>query len=121
MKWLVAAIIIFNMNTCAAEDLKFIDSTDDFGYFIDIDTVKLESTSVFSVNMVIIRLNVNQMEVVDLQINHAAKYYIIRGTKTLSYDERTEIKSDTARRPPKSYSEKSLMGDIVEMVLGNRE
>ena len=121
MKWLVAAIIIFNMNTCAAEDLKFIDSTDDFGYFIDIDTVKLESDSVFSVNMVIIRVNVNQMEVVNMQINPAEKYYNIKWTKTLSYDERTEIKSDSTPRGWKSYSEKSLMGDIVEMVLGNRE
>ena len=105
------------MNTCAAEDLKFIDSKDDFGYFIDIDTIKLENQNTFSVNLVIIRLNVNQMEVVDLQINHALRNYIIRSTKTLSYDERTEIKSDTTPRKPKSYAEKSLMGDIVDVVI----
>lgn len=113
----VAAIIFLNLNTCAAEDLKFIDSTDDFGYFIDIDTIKLESPTVFSVNMVIIRLNLNQMEVVDLQINHGAKYYTIRSTRTLSYDERTEIKADYTRRSPKSYSNKSLMGDIVNIAI----
>ena len=113
----VAAIIFLNLNTCAAEDLKFIDSTDDFGYFIDIDTIKLESPTVFSVNMVIIRLNLNQMEIVDLQINHGSKYYTIRSTRTLSYDERTEIKADYTQRTPKSYSDKSLMGDIVNIAI----
>lgn len=121
MKWLVLAMIILKMNVCAAEELRFIDSTDDFGYFIDIDTVKLESDSVFSVNMVIIRVNVNQMEVVNMEINRAEKYYNIKWTKTLSYDERTEIKSDSRARGRKSYSDKSIMGDIVAMVLGNRE
>ncbi len=113
----VAAIFFLNLNICAAEDLKFIDSNDDFGYFIDIDTIKLENQNIFSVDMVIIRLNLNQMEVIDLQINHAAKNYIIRSTRTLSYDERTEIKSDFTARTAKSYSDKSLMGDIVNIVL----
>ena len=113
----LAAIIILNFNICAAEDLKFIDSNDDDGYFIDMDSVKIESNSIFRVNMAIIRLNLNQMEVVDLRINHAAKNYEILSTKTFSYDERTEIKSDSARRGVKSYSDKSLMGDIVNIVI----
>ena len=113
----LAAIIILNFNICAAEDLKFIDSSGDDGYFIDMDSVKIESNSIFRVNMAIIRLNLNQMEVVDLRINHAAKNYEILSTKTFSYDERTEIKSDSARRGIKSYSDKSLMGDIVNIVI----
>ena len=111
------AIIFLNVNNCAAEDLKFIDSSGDDGYFIDMDSVKIENSSVFRVNMAIIRLNLNQMEVVDLRINHKAKNYEILSTKTLSYDERTEIKSDKNRRGVKSYSDKSLMGDIVNIVI----
>ena len=113
----LAAIIILNFNICAAEDLKFIDSSGDDGYFIDMDSVKIESNSIFRVNMAIIRLNLNQMEVVDLRINHAAKNYEILSTKTFSYDDRTEIKSDSRRRGIKSYSDKSLMGDIVNIVI----
>ena len=111
------AVIFWNLNTCAAEDLKFIDSKGDDGYFIDIDTIKIESPKVFSVNLAIIRLNLNQMELIDLQINHGAKNYIIRSTRTLSYDERTEIKSDLTPRIARSYSDKSLMGDIVQIVI----
>ena len=113
----VATIIFLNFNICAAEDLKFIDSNDDDGYFIDMDTVNIENNSIFRVNMAIIRLNVNQMEIVELRINYAAKNYEILSTRTVSYDERTEIKSDTTRRGAKSYSEKSLMGDIVNIVI----
>ena len=111
------AVIFLNFNACAAEDLKFIDSKGDDGYFIDIDTIKIESPKVFSVNLAIIRLNLNQMELIDLQINHGAKNYIIRSTRTLSYDERTEIKSDLTPRIARSYSDKSLMGDIVQIVI----
>lgn len=111
------AVIFLNLNICAAEDLKFIDSSGDDGYFIDMDTVKIENPRVFSVNLAIIRLDSNQMEVIDLQINHSQKTYLIRSTRTLSYDERTEIKSDNTPRTPKSYSDKSFMGDIVQIVL----
>ena len=115
------AIIFLNFSTCAAEDLKFIDSNGDDGYFIDMDTIKFESATVFNVDLIIIRLNLNQMEVIDLQINHGAKNYLIRSTRTLSYDERTLISSDNSRRTPKSYSDKSWMGDIVSIVINGGE
>ncbi len=116
--WLVTAAIIFlNCATCFAEDLKFIDSEGDNGYFIDLDSVRVENASIFSVNMLIIKLNVNQMDVVDLRINHAAKNYVIRSTRTLSYDERTELQADLKPRPARSYSDKSLMGDIVRIII----
>ena len=114
---LVLAIIFLNLNTCAAEYLKFIDSNGDDGYFIDMDTVKFEGSKVFSVDMAIIRINLNQMEIIDLQINYDEKKYVIRSTRTLSYDERTEIKSDYTPRVAKGYSDKSLMGDIVQIVV----
>lgn len=117
----VLAIIFLNFSTCAAEYLKFIDSNGDDGYFIDMDTVKIESPKVFSVNMAIIRINLNQMEVIDLQIDHGAKKYVIRSTRTLSYDERTEIKSDNTPRIARAYSDKSLMGDVVRIVVYGEE
>ena len=119
MKIFVAlmAVMFLNLNTCAAENLKFIDSNGNDGYFIDMDTVKIESATVFSVNLAIIRLDSNQMDLIDLQINHGAKNYVIRSTRTLSYDERTEIRADYTPRSPKSYSDKSYMGDIVQIVI----
>ena len=117
----LVAVIFLNLNTCAAEDLKFIDSNGNDGYFIDMDTIKIESKTVFSVNLAIIRLDSNQMELIDLQINHGEKKYIIRSTRTLTYDERTEIRADNAPRRPMSYSDKSFMGDIVRIVIYGAE
>lgn len=113
----VLAVILLNFSTCAAEYLKFIDSNGDDGYFIDTDTIKIESPTVFSVDMVIIRPNLNQMEIIDLQIDHGEKKYLIRSTRTLSYDERTEMSSDFTPRIARSYSDKSFMGDIVQIVI----
>lgn len=114
---IVTTIIFFNCANCSAENLKFIDSNDDTGYFIDTDSLKIESGSAFTVNLMIIRASINQMEVVDLRIDHSAKTYTIRSVQTLSYDERTVLKSDRQARAPRNYAPNSLMGEIVQIVV----
>lgn len=113
----VMVAVILSAATCSAEDFKFLDAEGDDGYFFDADTLRVESDAVFSVDMVIIRLNENQMDVIDLQINHRDKTYVIRSTRTLSYDERTEIRADRTPRPAHGYSDKSMMGDLVRIAI----
>ena len=114
---LSAAIIFFGLNFCSAEELKFIDARGDTGYYFDSDSVQIKSDDVFSVNLIVIKIDVNQMEITDLEINHAEKLYTIRSVKTLSYSDRTEISADYQSRPPRGYSDKSLMGEIVTIIL----
>ena len=109
-------IIFFNVK-CSAEDLRFIDAKGNTGYYVDASTIRVESASVFYVDFDIIRANINQIEVINLRINHWEKNYQIMSIKTLSYDERTELKTDNAYRYPSSYAEKSVIGDIVRFVL----
>ena len=111
------AIIFLNFTKCFAEDLRFIDANDDTGYYVDASTIRVESDSVFYVNLNIIRASINQLEVVNLKINHWAKTYQAMSIRTLSYDERTELKFDDAYRVPLHYAEKSLMADVVRFVL----
>ena len=111
------AIIFFNFTKCYAEDLRFIDADGDTGYYVDASTIRVESDSVFYVDLDIIRASINQMEVINLRINHWEKTYQIMSIRTLSYDERTELKTDNARRNPATYTEKSLIGDVVRFVL----
>ena len=113
----IAAIIFLSSASCSAEDLKFLDANGDTGYFVDVDSDRMESESVFRVNMIIIRLDVNEMDVIDLRVNHVEKNYIICSTRTFSYDERTELRADNTQRPARAYAEKSLMGDLVQIVL----
>lgn len=111
------AFIFFDLNFCNAEDLKFIDSRGEVGYYIDVDSVKIKNNSVLGVNFIVINADINQMEITDLEINHAQKVYTIKSVKTLSYSERTEISADYKSRPPRSYSDKSLMSEIVITIL----
>ena len=111
------AIIFLGGASCYAENLKFIDSNDDMGYFVDLDSLKIESSDAFTVNFMIIRASINQMEIIDLRINHHEKTYEIRSVNTVSYDERTVLKSDSTPRYPRSYAPKSLMGEIVRIIL----
>lgn len=111
------AIIFLNFTKCSAEDLRFIDAKGDTGYYVDASTIRVESDSVFYVDFDIIRASINQIEVINLRINHWEKNYQIMSIKTLSYDERTELKTDNAHRYPSSYSDKSVIGDIVRFVL----
>ncbi len=113
----IAAIIFFGSNFCSAEDLKFVDSRDETGYYFDRDSVQIKSDSVLSVNLIVIKIDVNEMEITDLEINHARKLYTIKSTRTLSYSDRTEISADYNSRPPRGYSDRSLLSEIVTMIL----
>ncbi len=112
-----ATTIFFNFAECSAENLKFVDAAGDVGYYVDLDTVQVINPEIFDVNIVTIRVELNQMEVTDVRINHAAKTYTIKSTKTFSYDERTELKSDNVTRKEKSYSDKSFMAEAVGIIL----
>lgn len=110
-------VIFFDFNFCYAEDLKFIDARDNLGYYIDSDSVQIKNSDIFSVNFIVINADSNIMELTDLELNHTQKLYTIKSVRTLSYSDRTEISSDYKSRPPRSYSDKSLMAEIVNIIL----
>lgn len=111
------AVIFFGLNSCSAENLRFIDARGDTGYYVDLDSVKKHNNRSFNVDMIVIRADINQMEVTNVEINHAEKTYTIKSTRTLSYSDRIEISADYKMRAPHSYSDKSLMSEIVIMIL----
>lgn len=113
----IATAIFFGSNFCSAEDLKFVDSRGDMGYYFDADSVQVKNSNTLSVNLIVIKIDVNEMEITDLEINHAEKLYTIKSVKTFSYSDRTEISADYNSRRPRPYSDKSLMGEIVTMIL----
>ena len=111
------AMIFLNCRTVFAENLIFIDAMGDTGYYFDMDSVQKESSEVFFVDFIVIRADKNEMAVAHLKINHKKKNYIVQSSKTLSYDERTELKTETGNKVVRSYSEKSVMNEAVNMIL----
>ena len=113
----LAAALFLSSSTCAAENLKFIDALDDTGYYYDADTVWTESSAVFNVRMIVIKANFNRMYTYDVRITHTRRTYEILSSKILSYDTRAELETNSKRRAPQSYSERSEMGQMVQLIL----
>ena len=114
--FVVGAIFFANPN-CHAEDLKFIDAMDSTGYYVDMDTVERESPSVLRLNFILIKADQNKMNIYDVRINHQRKVYSVLSSKVLAYDTRTELESNNRQRYERSYSNKSLMNEIVNFIL----
>ena len=112
-----AAIFILNSSICAAEDLKFIDAMDDTGYYYDADSVNVESSSVLVVKMAVIKANFNRMYTYAVRITHTSRVYEILSSQILSYDTRAVLEVNNSRRPPQRYSNKSEMGQMVQLIL----
>lgn len=112
----LAAVIFLNSANCAAEDLKFIDALGDTGYYYDADSVKIEGSVIF-VRMAVIKANFNRMYTYDVRITYENRTYEILQSKILSYDTRAELEANNKRRPPQTYSHKSEMGQMVQMIL----
>ena len=113
----LAIMILLGGATCSAENLKFIDAMEDTGYYYDADSVQTESSSVFYVNMAVIKASLNRMYVYNVRIDHSEKTYEILSSKILSYDTRAEIESNKNSRPPQHYSNKSEFGQMVRLIL----
>ena len=112
-----AAIIFMSGASCSAENLKFIDAMEDTGYYYDADSVRVEDSDVFRVDMAVIKASLNRMYVYDVRINHVKRIYEILSSKILSYDTRAEIDVNKSRRPIKTYSDKSELGQMIRLIL----
>ena len=114
---ILTTIFILSGATCAAEDLKFIDAMGDTGYYYDADSVKIENAAVLTVRMAVIKANFNRMYTYNVRITHTSRSYEILSSKILSYDTRAELETNDKRRPPQRYSDKSEMGQMVQLIL----
>lgn len=114
---LLMMTLIMTFSTCSAENLQFIDAMDDTGYYYDADSVQSESDYVFTVKMAVIKANLNQMYTYDVRITPSEKIYEILSSQVLSYDTRAVLESNNSRRPPQKYSNRSEMGQMVQMIL----
>ena len=114
---LLATIILLSGATCSAEDLRFIDAMDDTGYYYDADSVESESDDVFTVKMAVIKASLNRMYAYDVRITPDERIYEILSSTVLSYDTRAVLEVNETPRPPQHYSDRSEMGQMVQMIL----
>ncbi len=114
---IMATVIFLSGATCSAENLQFIDAMEDTGYYYDADSVQVDSSAVFYVDMAVIKASLNRMYVYEVRIDHSEKTYEVLSSKILSYDTRAEIESNKSDRVPQHYSDKSEFGQMVRLIL----
>ena len=117
LPYLLAMIIFFSGATCSAENLKFIDAMDDTGYYYDADSIQAEDDEIFTVKMAVIKANLNRMYIYNVRIDPSENTYEILSSQALSYDTRAILESNYNSRPPQRYSDRSEMGQMVQMIL----
>ena len=114
--FLIALMILMTCSTCSAENLKFIDAMDDTGYYYDADSVQSED-GILKVKMAVIKASLNRMYAYDVRITPAKRTYEVLSSQILSYDTRALIETNNKRRLPQRYSDKSEMGQMVQLIL----
>lgn len=115
-KILIGLMMLLTCSTCSAEDLKFIDAMDDTGYYYDADSVQSEG-EVIKVRMAVIKASLNRMYTYDVRITPDRRTYEVLSSQILSYDTRAVLDTNNKPRIPQRYSNKSEMGQMVQLIL----
>ena len=110
-------IMMSTAASAGAEEYKFVDAEDETGYYVDMDTVKVENANTLRMTIAVVKANMNKMYVYDVRINHREMKYQINWSKIMEYDTRKELESNNEQRPYRPYSAKSQMTEVVNYVL----
>ena len=113
---LMMTITLFS-SECLAQDFTFVDAEDSTGYYVDKETIKIESPEFISTTIAVIRADMNKMYVYNLRINHKNQTYQIISSKTFEYDTRNLIEKNDKSRPYRPYASKSEMSELIKYIL----
>ena len=104
-------------SACFAENFQFVDAEDTTGYYVDIDSVEIESPEFVKTKIAVVKANLNKMYVYNVRINHKEKTYQIISSQIFEYDTRTVLESNDKSRPFRPYAAKSEMSELIKFIL----
>ena len=102
---------------CAAQEFTFVDANDLTGYYVDKETIKIESSESITATIAVVRADMNKMYVYNLRINHKNQTYQIMSSKILEYDTRRIIETNDRSRPYRPYAARSEMSELINYIL----
>ena len=117
---IIILTILFSTNTlpvCFAENFQFVDAEDTTGYYVDIDSVNIESPEFVAAKIAVVKSNLNRMYVYNVRINHKEQTYQIVSSQILEYDTRSILESNNRSRPFRPYAAKSEMSELINFIL----
>ena len=110
-------VLISASTTCSAENFKFVDAEDSTGYYVDMETVKIESQEIVAATIAVVKANLNKMYTYNVRINHKDQTYQIVSSKILEYDTRNILESNNRSRSFRPYASKSEMSELINFIL----
>lgn len=110
------AMLIMNPTTLA-QNYQFVDAEGTTGYYVDMDTVKIENKEMIAATIAVVKARLNKMYVYDVKINHKDFKYQILSSKIMEYDTKTVLDTNERVRSFRPYSEKSEMSAMVRFIL----
>ena len=115
---IIAVVLMMSMSSiCVAQEFTFVDAEDKTGYYVDKETIKIESSEFITATIAVIRADMNKMYVYNLRINHKDQTYQIISSKILEYDTRRLIESNDRSRPYRPYAARSEMSVLIKYIL----
>ena len=115
---IIAVVLMMSMSSiCVAQEFTFVDAEDKTGYYVDKETIKIESSEFITATIAVIRADMNKMYVYNLRINHKNQTYQIMSSKTFEYDTRDLLESNDKSRPYRPYAPKSEMSELIKFIL----
>ena len=117
---IITLAILFSTNTspvCFAENFQFVDAENTTGYYVDIDSVNIESPEFVAAKIAVVKSNLNRMYVYNVRINHKEQTYQIVSSQILEYDTRSILESNNRSRPFRPYAAKSEMSELINFIL----
>ena len=118
-RFLLVTIICLTsfLSICSAQEFTFVDAENTTGYYIDKETIKIESSGFITTTIAVVRADMNKMYVYNLRINHNNQTYQIVSSKTFEYDTRDLLDTNDKSRPYRPYAPKSEMSELINYIL----
>ena len=115
-------ITFLQSSMCSAENLKFVDSIENTGYYVDMDTVKLEGQNIINAKIAIIKINSknnNKKHILlyNLRINYKEQNYQVMSSTIIAYETREVLEQDNNQTFVRFYAQDSPMFNVVNFIL----
>ena len=115
--FLFVATLTLYSSMCFAQEFTFVDADDVTGYYVDRETIKIESSEFITTTIAVVRADMNKMYVYNLRINYKNQTYQIVSSKTFEYDTRDLLETNNKSRPFRPYASKSEMSELIRYIL----
>ena len=111
---LACVVMLLATTASAQEDMRFVDSDGNTGYYVDVNSITYEDYYLVDARVAVKKAQDNRMYVYAMQFNRLQRTYRLYASKVIRYDTKEVLESKDTGDGDKYYSVTSPMNSIVE-------